>query len=74
MKDQHYAAMGEHAHVDGCYPFPAVMQTRMIENQLVHPSMCGSVTVMVQRSSCCTASAQRATCGAIWRAHSSKTT
>src|SRR6266850_7207701 len=29
---------------------------------------------MVQRSSCCTASAQRATCGVIWRAHSSKTT
>ncbi len=25
MKDQNYAAMSEHAHVDGVYPFPAVM-------------------------------------------------
>jgi len=31
MKDQNYAAMSEHAHVDGIYPFPAVMQTRTIE-------------------------------------------
>src|SRR6266403_951662 len=31
MKDQNYAAMSEHAHVDGVYPFPAVMQTRRIE-------------------------------------------
>ena len=31
MKDQNYAAMSEHAHVDGVYPFPAVMQTRTIE-------------------------------------------
>src|SRR4029077_3185925 len=31
MKDQNYAAMSEHAHVDGVYPFPAVMQTRKIE-------------------------------------------
>src|SRR6266478_3640830 len=31
MKDQNYAAMSEHVHVDGVYPFPAVMQTRRIE-------------------------------------------
>ena len=31
MKDQNYAAMREHAHVDGVCPFPAVMQTRTIE-------------------------------------------
>src|SRR6202163_1296714 len=31
LKDQNYAAMSEHAHVDGVYPFPAVMQTRTIE-------------------------------------------
>jgi pimeloyl-ACP methyl ester carboxylesterase len=31
MKDQNYAAMSEHAHVDGIYPFPAGMQTRRIE-------------------------------------------
>src|SRR6266478_8731061 len=31
MKDQNYAAMSEHVHVDGVYPFPAVMQTRTIE-------------------------------------------
>jgi hypothetical protein len=31
MKDQNYAAMSEHAHADGVYPFPAVMQTRTIE-------------------------------------------
>jgi len=31
MKDQNYAAMSEHAHVEGVYPFPAVMQTRTIE-------------------------------------------
>src|SRR5437588_9728792 len=31
MKDQNYPAMSEHAHVDGIYPFPAVMQTRTIE-------------------------------------------
>src|SRR4029077_9384732 len=31
MKPQNYAAMSEHAHVDGIYPFPAVMQTRTIE-------------------------------------------
>ena len=26
MKDQNYAAMSKHGHVDGIYPFPAVMQ------------------------------------------------
>ena len=31
MQDQNCAAMSEHAHVDGVYPFPAVMQTRTIE-------------------------------------------
>jgi len=31
MKDQNYAAMSEHVHVDGVYPFPAVLQTRTIE-------------------------------------------
>ena len=31
MKAQNYAPMSEHAHVDGVYPFPAVMQTRTIE-------------------------------------------
>ena len=31
MKDQNYAAMSEHAHIDGVYPFPAVMQTRTVE-------------------------------------------
>ena len=31
MRGQNYAAMSEHAHVDGVYPFPAVMQTRTIE-------------------------------------------
>ncbi len=31
MKDQSHAAMSEHAHVDGVYPFPAVMQMRTIE-------------------------------------------
>src|SRR6266478_6598026 len=31
MKDQNCAAMSEHAHVNGVYPFPAAMQTRMIE-------------------------------------------
>jgi hypothetical protein len=30
MKDQNYAAMSKHGHVDGIYPFPAVMQTRTI--------------------------------------------
>jgi len=51
--------ISERARVDGIYPFPTVMQTRMIENQTVHRSMCG------RRSwagpwSCCTASARRA--------------
>jgi pimeloyl-ACP methyl ester carboxylesterase/enamine deaminase RidA (YjgF/YER057c/UK114 family) len=31
MKGQNYAAISEHAHLDGVYPFPAVMQTRTIE-------------------------------------------
>ena len=31
MKDQNYAAMSEHGRVDGVYPFPAAVQTRMIE-------------------------------------------
>jgi hypothetical protein len=31
VKDQDYAPMSEHVHVDGVYPFPAVMQTRTIE-------------------------------------------
>src|SRR5260370_1812827 len=31
MKDQNYAAMSEHAHVDGVYHFAAVMKPRRIE-------------------------------------------
>src|SRR5580700_2327933 len=31
MKGQNHAAMSEHSHADGVYPFPAVMQTRKIE-------------------------------------------
>ena len=43
MKDQNYAAMSQHAHVDGVYPFPAVMQTRTIETNgtSIHVRFCG---------------------------------
>src|SRR5579863_4807475 len=64
--------MSEHAHVNGIYPFPAVMQTRTIDTNgtSIHVRVGGHGPAVVMLH----ASAQRAICGVIWRAHSSKTT
>src|ERR1700736_4877969 len=69
MKDQNYAAMSEHTHVDGIYPFPAVMQTRMIETNgtSIHVRVGGHGPAVVMLHGF-------GTTGVIWRAHSSKTT
>jgi pimeloyl-ACP methyl ester carboxylesterase len=48
--------MSEHTHVDGIYPFPAVMQTER-SKPTVHPSRCGSA-VIARQWLCCTAPAQ----------------
>jgi hypothetical protein len=56
--------MNDNRHQDGIYLFPAGMQSHEIQTNgaKIHVRVAG----MVQRSSCCMASAQRATCGVIW--------
>jgi hypothetical protein len=53
--------MSDNGHHDGIHPFPAGMESREIETNgaKIHCASAG----MARRSSCCTASAQRATCG-----------
>ena len=67
MKGRKDAAMSEYAHLDGVYPFPAVMQTRTIETNgtSIHVRVGGHGPAVVMLHGF----AQRATCGVIWRAH-----